>query len=363
MKFLVDKSESGKKRDWRVKKELVELLEGYYNYIEHIEVRNITTGKTRIIDCSKRAKRLSECGKYLTFVKLKNGDELKLVHASFCKLRLCPMCAWRRSLKVFSQVSQIMNAIEQVEPKTRYIFATFTVKNCTANELPEVMQTMLTAYSRKLLHFVEIKKAVKGSFRALEVTYNQKTDTYHPHIHCIFAVSSSYFGDKKYYITHSRWRELWKKAMCLDYDPQVNIKAIKKNEQKNAIAETAKYTVKADDYIMTNNFELSVKVVEVLDRVLYNRRLYAFTGIFAKVQRQLKLDDENGDLVNIGSGDLRNEIVKAIEVYGWVIGIKNYEIKRSVSVMELDLTVGEVVDMLKAKNYDVEGLIIDFEES
>ena len=27
-----------------------------------------------------------------------------------------------------------------------------------------------------------------GYMRAIEVTYNQQEDTYHPHIHCIFAV-------------------------------------------------------------------------------------------------------------------------------------------------------------------------------
>ena len=32
-----------------------------------------------------------------------------------------------------------------------------------------------------------------GYMRAIEVTYNQQEDTYHPHIHCIFAVKAQYF--------------------------------------------------------------------------------------------------------------------------------------------------------------------------
>ena len=32
-----------------------------------------------------------------------------------------------------------------------------------------------------------------GYMRAVEVTYNQQEDTYHPHIHCIFAVKAQYF--------------------------------------------------------------------------------------------------------------------------------------------------------------------------
>ena len=32
-----------------------------------------------------------------------------------------------------------------------------------------------------------------GYIRAMEVTYNQEKDTYHPHIHCIFAVKAQYF--------------------------------------------------------------------------------------------------------------------------------------------------------------------------
>ena len=37
-----------------------------------------------------------------------------------------------------------------------------------------------------------------GYMRAIEVTYNQQEDTYHPHIHCIFAVKAGYFKGNGY---------------------------------------------------------------------------------------------------------------------------------------------------------------------
>ena len=56
----------------------------------------------------KKSFRVSECGTFLEFKKFVDGS-LKLNGANFCKVRLCPMCSWRRSLKIFSQVSEIMN--------------------------------------------------------------------------------------------------------------------------------------------------------------------------------------------------------------------------------------------------------------
>ena len=50
----------------------------------------------------------------------------RLVAAQFCRDRLCPMCAWRKSLVMFSQISQIMDWVAERE-ETVPIFLTLTV--------------------------------------------------------------------------------------------------------------------------------------------------------------------------------------------------------------------------------------------
>lgn len=59
----------------------------------------------------RRADRVSQCGSYLDFGILPDGTK-KLVKANFCRDRLCPLCNWRRSLKLYSQVSQVMDVLE-----------------------------------------------------------------------------------------------------------------------------------------------------------------------------------------------------------------------------------------------------------
>ena len=81
--------------------------------------------------------------------------------------------------------------------------------------------------------------------KAIEITYNAVQDTYHPHIHAIFAVRPSYF--KTGYLTRKAWRDLWQAVMQLDYSPQVDVRAISGREK--AVAEMAKYPVKTADLL------------------------------------------------------------------------------------------------------------------
>lgn len=84
--FLQD-VKNGKEIDWKGKKlENLELAASY---------KRIGSNKYyRVLDCS-------------TFLEWKyyfEINEKRLAKANFCKVRLCPMCSWRRSLKIFGQV-------------------------------------------------------------------------------------------------------------------------------------------------------------------------------------------------------------------------------------------------------------------
>ena len=141
------------------------------------------------------------------------------------------MCNWRRSLKMYSQVSQITDKILTTR-KSRFIFVTLTVKNPDAEHLTETLDLMnkgfsyITSNSRTFAPAQKFKESLQGYIKATEITYNSKENTYHPHIHCIFQVKTSYFT--KGYIKKSDWVELWQKAMNLDYQPSVHVKPSRK---------------------------------------------------------------------------------------------------------------------------------------
>jgi hypothetical protein len=164
-----------------------------------------------------------------------------------------------------------------------------------------------------------------GWFRTLEITYNKKTDTFHPHIHAIFFVDQAYFS-RKNYITQARWIDLWARAGKFDYKPTVNIKKIKNlKADRKALSEVAKYTLKDAEYVTGNN-ELTDRLVAVYSQALKGRRLYAYGGELKEIAKRLfkKADPEAADLVRIGDRELRADVAVTIERYRWRPGISNY---------------------------------------
>lgn len=276
----------------------------------------------------RKSYKLRECGSFLEFKRFLVDDSLKLNKANFCKVRLCPLCSWRRSLKIFGQVSQIMDEAVK-DSDNQFLFLTLTVRNCKGEELPKFLDIMLKGYDY-IFKRSKVKKSILGSFRALEITHNtdvnsESFDTYHPHFHCVLMVNKSYFH--KSYITQNEWSELWQNSIKSEYKPIVNIQKIENSESniKKAVAETAKYSVKDSD-ILNENTELQDSAVKILDGALYSRRLISFRGEFAKIKQLLKLDDAiDGDLINCdGQEEIRNDLDFVIERYSWHIGYNQY---------------------------------------
>lgn len=109
----------------------------------------------------------------------------------------------------------------------------------------------------------------------------------------------------------------------MDYTPVVNIETCK-GTQPHQIAEAAKYAVKSGDYIIPDDWQLTVETVRLLDKVLANRRFVAWGGIMADVRRQLRLDDtEDGDLINIDKDKIKSEDGKQV-CYSWASGYNQY---------------------------------------
>lgn len=292
--ILKDYSSTGKERPWKLhKQENLQLVKIYKTARE--KNINLITGS--------RLFNLEHCADTLLFAENAEGKK-KLKSANFCRLRLCPMCQWRRSLKMFGQVQTITDKILERDKSTRFLFATFTVKNVDAENL----ETCINILNNKFLYLVsrnktfapakKLKQNLLGYLKAVEVTYNTKDKTYHPHLHVIFAVKSTFFKNKQNYMTKKEWIELWQKALGVDYKPQTDIRAIKTNTGK-AIAEVAKYPVKTAPILSLPDDE-AVEVLKTLTLSLNKKRFVSYGGIFKIVKQELKLADieTDKDLVN-----------------------------------------------------------------
>lgn len=327
IEILRDVNDFGKERDWQGKKTRTMLMAQHHAEIEELK---------------KKAERMYDCGNYLVF-KMKDGT-LKLYQAYFCKARLCPMCNWRRSLKIAFQNKKIIEKVNEQE-KVKWVFLTLTVRNVEGEELKNTMDQMTKAWNN-FSRYAKFKKSVKGYFRAMEVTRNWNKEsewygTYHPHFHILIAVPIDYFG--RNYIKQSEWTSMWQKAMKIDYKPIVHVAKVKPKEdssdfveiekevkktisEQNAVFEVSKYPIKDSDVIRGSEVTSeNVRTVKDLDKALAYKRLISYGGILAKIHRELNLSDaEDGDLIHID--DDSDEVANgAVDVMAyWNIGLNNY---------------------------------------
>jgi len=327
--ILQDKTATGKKRDWKGKKMRSSLMSFHYEGLEK---------RIGAPYYGKKAEKISNCAECLTFKREKETGRLKLYQAYFCKVRLCPMCAWRRSLKIAYHNKLIVEEANR-KYKPAWIFLTLTVKNVEGDQLRQTITDMMQGY-RKLFQYKKVKTGTLGFFRALEITKNHKENTYHPHFHVLIPVKRNYFG--KSYIKQAEWTSFWKKAMKLDYTPIVHVQRVKGKkgidaeaiekevreaiEEQKAILEISKYPVKDTDVIRGNEVtEENLDTVYYLDDALSARRLIGYGGILKEIHKELNLTDaEDGDLVRIEEDDdeVANETFEVMA--HWHVGIKNY---------------------------------------
>jgi plasmid rolling circle replication initiator protein Rep len=271
------------------------------------------------------------CGSMLKFMSCPQGHGKRLRWANFCKVRLCPMCSWRKSLLQARQLRQVAH-VTAASHKCRWIFLTLTVKNVDGDSLSDEISHLTQSWKR-LFERKQFKKTVLGFFRALEVTHNPDTGEYHPHFHALLCVTPSYFT--RDYIKQSDWVDLWQQAARLDYKPMVNVQSVKGRRDPaaeerilrekgihievdgiedheflpgKAVAEVAKYTVKAGDFIFPGDERRTDDVVLTLDKALKQRKLYAYGGVMKDaweyLEKQDKVTDvEDADLVHIDEDD------------------------------------------------------------
>ena len=320
--ILEDRSGTGRVRPWRENKIMGLRLLDLFRAAKQVDDTLISDNRLLALD---------QCGDYLKFGLYSDGTQ-KLAEARFCKLRLCPQCNWRRSLKMFSQVSAITDAILHDKPSVRFLFVTLTIKNIAGHEIKEALDKInqgfraLTQQKQQYKAAAGLQKSLYGYMRATEITYNSQTNMFHPHLHIIFEVDEKYFSSRARYISQAKWRQMWQEVMHLDYEPLVNVKAIKTDGKSNpkAVAEVAKYPVKSADILSLENKEQAVNALIDLHKGIYKRQFITFGGDFRKYKQLLNLDDvEKGDLVHVETESISLNPV-AYVLYRWRADVGAY---------------------------------------
>lgn len=374
--ILDDRSKSGRQRPWREHKYAAGLISDSYfrlaknTHFDTARYIQIADADGEVFDIQRlrtpydrKAENIASCADWLNFGACPNGHKTKLVGASLCRSRLCPVCAWRRSMMVADQIKKVAHRTKITASKGAWLFLTLTVRNVEWDKLHDEITRMMKSF-QKMVRYKAFENAVMGYYRVLEVTRNldkqsDSYNTFHPHLHVLLYVYPSYFA--KSYIKHEDWVSMWRKALKADYDPNVYIEKVKakKANKKDvedleismddlpsdltagAVAETAKYSVKVADLVVFKDAcycteykkkrkklghicdkcgcehkkifdyipdqEETDFSIFVFDSMLARRRLRAYGGLLKEIFHELleekkiqDVEDDDADLVGLG---------------------------------------------------------------
>ena len=231
----------------------------------------------------------------------------RLTGANFCRVMLCPTCQWRRASKLYGtlikSLGYMMDEYKLVEfddskhrvlPKLRMLLLTLTVPSVSGDALRDTIQSMADGWHR-LQRVPRFRSAVKGYYRCLEVTYNSKADTYHPHYHVLLITTEAYFArSSSDYIGHAEWLDMWRNAMRDSSITQVDVRPLRGGAPSallKSLSEVCKYTCKPSDYLR-GTMEQRASVVGTIDKALDKVRRASWGGCLKAAKAALALDEE-----------------------------------------------------------------------
>lgn len=235
-----------------------------------------------------------------------------------------------------------MPKVLEDSPKARFIMLCFTVENPELKDLRSQLDEMNKAWSR-LTKRKEWK--AHGWIRTTEVT-RADDDKAHPHYHALLMVGPGYFSTN--YITHERWRELWRDCLKVSYLPQVNVQAVKPKKGTlkgskieaviSATVEVIKYAVKpssvlrddCDQQIPGQRIRMTNQewLVELTTQ-MHKTRLIATGGILKDYFKELEDErkEDRANLLHIRENALAEPSVDEPElVFNWHPEVKRYAI-------------------------------------
>ena len=256
----------------------------------------------------KKANRIDDCASTLIFKMDLDTGNRKLVSANFCQDRFCPECSKRKSRVMYHNLKQVLEKSYN-EQKQNFIHLVLSLKNCKKENLNVALDQLLGGFKR-MMKRKKFKTSINGWYRNLEVTYNEKEDTLHPHLHVILVVDDNYF--KRYsqkYLTQSYIKREFGDACRVDYLPTVYIKKVYSKEERNnlhgLIAEASKYVTKVSDVLNLKNKDLKLELLKALSTGLHGRRMSSYGGTLKEIFKQLKLqNEEEADLLCVENEEI-----------------------------------------------------------
>jgi|SRR5579875_99705 len=141
-----------------------------------IEVRKLASayGEAGYED---RADRVSACGKTYSFYVCTECGQFCYLQEYQCGDRLCPLCARRRVARLLQNYGGLLKGLKAAR------MVTVSLPSKALGQLHLAVKELWNAFTR--LRHRAIWKVVRGAIASLEITFNPKDKTWHPHLHVV----------------------------------------------------------------------------------------------------------------------------------------------------------------------------------
>lgn len=228
------------------------------------------------------------------------------------------MCAMRASYRDAMKIGMMVDWIAD-EHGLDFLFTTCSARNVKGEDLPKEITRYSNAHN-KMLKRKDVMAINKGCIRKLEITYNAEEtitydmwhgkgrykgkpmedyfitrglrigdpnpnyDTYHTHLHVLWAVDKHYFKSRKY-LNREKWLKLWQEVMKDDSITHMHVQRLKRGGENKEIQEIAKYAAKPDDYTH------SQEVFDMFYKAIKGRKALTYNGLFrdgSKIHKEYK---------------------------------------------------------------------------
>lgn len=252
-------------------------------------------------DYARIGERMVECCGILEYTQHRERDSddpiWRLVVVSYCRCRLCFLCERAKSRRRFVDTAAILTVWFAMRPADKAILFTATVKSVTDARLAASITHVMRGFQR-MARSAGYRRAVTGWVRTIEITRNADTGLWHVHLHVLCIVKPEYFSVRaKLYLTQEAWRSLWKRSARLDYDPVVDVRAIRNlgggvfdDVGRRSLFEVTKYCVKPSSVVQTDasgSVFVEARILKSLHDATRGRRLFAVSTLVRAIARKL----------------------------------------------------------------------------
>lgn len=226
---------------------------------------------------------IQQCGGQQCPRRCKCGADLGAA-PRYCHQYLCVRCRRYKGYLISLEVEESLKELRKAYSGLKVFWGTFTLPNCEGEELKEQIKLLTGSFS-KLMRRAEVKKYSLGAVRFVEISFDRKSDMYHPHVHCLLIFRASY--NSKGYLSKQAWLDLWRAATGNSRISEVKIKPVRSDATKGFSVENN--SAKATKYAMKpiSAQKWTPKSILVLTKAIRRSRQFDFLGEIRAVRSQL----------------------------------------------------------------------------